>query len=58
MEKLRSCSRWVGLIFTPVVMGWTCPVYHGFLTHKNDHGLMVCEQATVIEGQISSGWVP
>jgi hypothetical protein len=56
LEKLASGSRWVGLIFTPGVMGWTSPLYFGFLTHENEHGV-VCEQATVIEGQISSGWV-
>jgi hypothetical protein len=29
--------------------GWTTPRYHGFLTHKNEHGVVVCEQATVVE---------
>jgi hypothetical protein len=58
LETLASSTRWVGLIFTPGVMGWTSPLYHGFLTHENEHGVVVCEQATVVEGQISPGWVP
>jgi hypothetical protein len=58
LETVTSLSRWVGLIFTTGELGWTNPVYHGFLTHQNEHGVVVCEQATVTEGRTSSGWVP
>jgi hypothetical protein len=49
LETLTSCSRWVGLIFTPGAMGWSSPVYHGFLTRRNEDGVVICEQATVLE---------
>jgi hypothetical protein len=54
LETLASCDSWVGLIFLPGVMGWMCPVYHGFLTHINEHGVVVCEQATVLERSLSN----
>jgi hypothetical protein len=50
LETVASCSPWVGLVFTP---GGTTPVFHGFLTHKNEHGVVVCEQAIAVEAGIS-----
>ena len=53
-ETLASCSRHLGLIFTPgASMGWTCPNYYGYLTHENEDGVVVCEQAAVAEAGIA-----
>jgi len=54
LETVASWSPWVGLVFTPNgSMGWTTPLFHGFLTRKTEHDVVVCEQATVVEAEIS-----
>jgi hypothetical protein len=57
LETVTSLSSWVGLIFTPGELGWTNPIYHGYLTHQNENGVVVCKQATVTEGRISPGFI-
>lgn len=57
LETVTSLSSWVGLIFTPGELGWTNPIYHGYLTHQNENGVVVCNQATVTEGRISPGCI-
>jgi hypothetical protein len=55
-ETYAAGRPYVSVIFTPgPQMGWAAPAYYGYVTHENDDGVVVCEQATVVEERVSPG---
>lgn len=52
-ETYADGRPYVSVIFTPSgSMGWTSPRYYGYVTYENADGVVVCEQATVVEAGV------
>jgi hypothetical protein len=49
-RRAAGVSHYASLIVTPGKdMGWMAPVFNGYVTHEDEHGVLVCDGAAVWE---------